>query len=58
MQYAVKWILKVCDNRLGQTLKELLARKIIATVQGTSFILAEKGRVHTFAMVNRGNAVV
>jgi small subunit ribosomal protein S7 len=52
-RYAVKWILKACDNRPGQTLEERLAREIIATVQGTSSVLAEKGRVHTFAMVNR-----
>jgi small subunit ribosomal protein S7 len=55
--YAVKWILKACNNRLGQTLEDLLAREIIATVQGTSSVLAEKGRVHMLAMVNRGKAV-
>lgn len=52
-RYALKWILKACDNRPGQTLEERLAREIIATVQGTSSVLAEKERVHTFAMVNR-----
>ena len=52
-RYALKWILKACDNRPGQTLEERLAREIIATVQGTSSVLVEKERVHTFAMVNR-----
>jgi len=52
-RYALKWILKACDNRPGQTLEERLAREIIATVQGTSSVLIEKERVHTFAMVNR-----
>jgi len=55
-RYAVKWILKASDNRSGQTLEERLAREIIATVQGTSSVLTEKERAHTFAMVNRGNA--
>ena len=52
-RYAVKWIIKACDNRAGQTLEERLAREIIATVQRTSSVLVEKERVHTFAMVNR-----
>jgi small subunit ribosomal protein S7 len=52
-RYAVKWILKASDNRSGQTLEERLAREIIATIQGTSSVLAEKERVHTFSMVNR-----
>ncbi|KAH9967505.1 ribosomal protein S7 domain-containing protein [Russula dissimulans] len=52
-RYAVKWILKASDNRSGQTLEERLAREIIATVQGTSSVLTEKERAHTFAMVNR-----
>jgi small subunit ribosomal protein S7 len=52
-RYAVKWILKASENRQGQTLEERLAREIIATIQGTSSVLAEKERVHTFAMVNR-----
>lgn len=52
-RYAVKWILKASENRSGQTLEERLAREIIATIQGTSSVLAEKDRVHTFAMVNR-----
>ena len=52
-RYAVKWILKACENRPGQTLEERLAREIIATLQGTSSVLAEKERAHTFAMVNR-----
>jgi small subunit ribosomal protein S7 len=52
-RYAVKWILKASDNRPGQTLEERLAREIIATIQGTSSVLAEKDRVHAFAMVNR-----
>lgn len=52
-RYAVKWILKACDNRPGQTLEERLAREVIATVQGTSSVLVEKERAHTFAMVNR-----
>jgi len=52
-RFAMKWILKACDNRPGQTLEERLAREIIATVQGTSSVLVEKERVHTFAMVNR-----
>lgn len=52
-RYALKWILKACDNRPGQTLEERLAREIIATVQGTSSVLLEKERAHTFAMVNR-----
>lgn len=52
-RYAVKWILKASENRPGQTLEERLAREIIATIQGTSSVLAEKERVHTFAMVNR-----
>ncbi|KAI0290748.1 ribosomal protein S7 domain-containing protein [Multifurca ochricompacta] len=55
-RYAVKWIIKASDNRLGQTLEERLARELIAIIQGTSSVLAEKDRVHTFAMVNRGNA--
>jgi small subunit ribosomal protein S7 len=52
-RYALKWILKACDNRPGQALEERLAREIIATVQGTSSVLLEKERAHTFAMVNR-----
>lgn len=52
-RYAVKWILKASDNRSGSTLEERLAREIIAAVQGTSSVLAEKERVHTFSMVNR-----
>ena len=52
-RYAVKWILKASENRMGQTLEERLAREIIATIQGTSSVLAEKERAHTFAMVNR-----
>jgi small subunit ribosomal protein S7 len=52
-RYAVKWILKASDNRPGQTLEERFAREIIATLQGSSSVLAEKDRVHTFAMVNR-----
>ena len=52
-RYAVKWILKASENRPGQTLEERLAREIIATLQGNSSVLAEKERVHTFAMVNR-----
>jgi len=52
-RYAVKWILKASENRTGQTLEERLAREIIATIQGTSSVLAEKERAHTFAMVNR-----
>ncbi len=52
-RYAVKWILKASDNRPGQTLEERLAREIIATIQGTSSVLVEKERAHTFAMVNR-----
>jgi small subunit ribosomal protein S7 len=52
-RYAVKWIIKASENRMGQTLEERLAREIIATIQGTSSVLAEKERAHTFAMVNR-----
>ena len=52
-RYAVKWILRASENRMGQTLEERLAREIIATIQGTSSVLAEKERAHTFAMVNR-----
>lgn len=52
-RYAMKWILKASENRQGQTLEERLAREIIATIQGTSSVLVEKERVHTFAMVNR-----
>jgi len=55
-RFALKWILKASDSRPGQTLEERLAREVIATVQGTSSVLVEKERVHTFAMVNRGNA--
>ncbi|KAH9169368.1 ribosomal protein S7 domain-containing protein [Lactarius sanguifluus] len=55
-RYAVKWILKASENRPGQTLEERLAKEIVATLQGTSSVLAEKERAHTFAMVNRGNA--
>ncbi|KAF8263376.1 ribosomal protein S7 domain-containing protein [Lactarius quietus] len=55
-RYAVKWIIKASENRPGQTIEERLAREIIATLQGTSSALTEKERVHTFAMVNRGNA--
>ncbi|KAH9053588.1 ribosomal protein S7 domain-containing protein [Lactarius vividus] len=55
-RYAVKWILKASENRPGQTLEERLAKEIVAILQGTSSVLAEKERVHTFAMVNRGNA--
>ncbi|KAF8480064.1 ribosomal protein S7 [Russula ochroleuca] len=55
-RYALKWIIKACDNRPGQTIEERLAREIIATVQGTSSVLLEKERAHMFAMVNRGNA--
>ncbi|KAI0289962.1 ribosomal protein S7 domain-containing protein [Russula brevipes] len=57
-RYALKWILKASGNRPGQTLEERLAREIIAIIQGTSSVLAEKERAHTFAMVNRGNAGV
>ena len=52
-RYAVKWMLKASDNRSGKTLEERFAREIIATLQGSSSVLAEKDRVHTFAMVNR-----
>ena len=52
-RYAVKWIIKACENRPGQTLEERLAREIIATLQGTSSVLTEKDRLHTLAMVNR-----
>jgi small subunit ribosomal protein S7 len=52
-RYALKWILKASGNRAGQTLEERLAREIIAIIQGTSSVLAEKERAHTFAMVNR-----
>ena len=52
-RYALKWILKACDNRPGQTLEERLAREIISIVQGTSSVLLEKERAHTFATVNR-----
>ena len=52
-RYAVKWIIKACESRPGQTLEERLAREIIATLQGTSSVLTEKDRLHTLAMVNR-----
>jgi small subunit ribosomal protein S7 len=52
-RYAVKWIIKACENRPGQTLEERLAREIIATLQGSSSVLTEKDRLHTLAMVNR-----
>ncbi|KAI0267453.1 ribosomal protein S7 domain-containing protein [Gloeopeniophorella convolvens] len=55
-RFAVKWILKASDKRPGQTLEERIAREIIGIIQGSSSVLDEKERAHTFAMVNRGNA--
>jgi small subunit ribosomal protein S7 len=52
-RYALKWIINASENRPGHTLAERLAREIIAAVQGTSSVLLEKERAHTFAMVNR-----
>ncbi|KAG6852740.1 hypothetical protein C0991_009406 [Blastosporella zonata] len=56
IRYAVKEILQASKKRTGRTVEERLARELIAIVQGASPALEVKSKLHTFAMLNRGNA--
>ncbi|KAH7927790.1 ribosomal protein S7 [Leucogyrophana mollusca] len=55
---SVQAILNASTSKSGKTVEERLARELIAVVQGSSSALEAKEKVHRFAMVNRGNALM
>ncbi|OBZ77614.1 37S ribosomal protein S7, mitochondrial [Grifola frondosa] len=54
-RYALTWILKASDSKMGQTLEERFARELIAVVKGDSDALKKKKEVHQYAVLHRGN---
>ncbi|KAH8823337.1 ribosomal protein S7 domain-containing protein [Flagelloscypha sp. PMI_526] len=52
---AFMWILKASEKQNGVNVEDRLAREFLAVIRGDSAAIAERQKVHEYAMINRAN---